>query len=199
LINFDKPSLSVCAFGAGLAHAAALALILPILITLPAPADPAPQTVAIHVEILAAASTPIAQGDAEAAPLDALPPEDVTAALPSAAEPEQPDETMEPTVSQDALAPEPESDDDAQLGAVANVDTSQVPAVVPVPLRRPELNAAVEDKKPAKAAAPAPAEPKPRVTAYKPRSRVPAKPASKGFLGGHTATSMPEYPFSAGR
>ena len=109
MINFDKPSLSVCAFGAGLAHAAALALILPILITLPAPADPAPQTVAIHVEIRAAASAPIAQGDAEEAPVDALPPEDVTAALPSAAEPEELDETMEPTASEDVLAPEPES------------------------------------------------------------------------------------------
>jgi hypothetical protein len=198
LINYDKPSLSVCAFGAGLAHVAALALILPILITLPAPANPAPQTVAIHVEIRADASEPIAQGDTEEAPLDALPSEDVTAALPAPAEPDEPNEAMEPTVSQDALAPEPESGDDPQLGAVANVDTNDVLAVVPVPVRRPAPSAAVDDKKPAKAAAPAPAEPKPRVSAYKPHSRVPAKPVSKGFLGGHTATSMPEYPFSAG-
>ena len=69
--------------------------------------------------------TPIAQGDAEEAPLDALPSEDVTAALPAPAEPEEPNEAMEPTASQDALAPEPESDDDAQLGAVANVDTNR--------------------------------------------------------------------------
>jgi hypothetical protein len=36
VIDVDKISLPVCAFGAGLAHAVALALVLPIAITLPA-------------------------------------------------------------------------------------------------------------------------------------------------------------------
>ena len=71
------------------------------------------------------------------APLDALRSEDVTAALPAPAETEDLNEGMEPAVSEDALAPEPEPDDDPQLGAVANVDTESMPAVVPVPLRRP--------------------------------------------------------------
>ena len=52
MIDYDKPTLPVCAFGAGIAHAAALALVLPIMITLPAPgADTAPGSVAIQVEI----------------------------------------------------------------------------------------------------------------------------------------------------
>jgi len=52
VIDYDKPTLPVCAFGAGIAHAAALALVLPIMITLPAPgADTAPGSVAIQVEI----------------------------------------------------------------------------------------------------------------------------------------------------
>jgi len=47
--HIDKPSLPVCAFGAGAAHAAVLALILPVMITLPAPDDTAQGTVAIQV------------------------------------------------------------------------------------------------------------------------------------------------------
>lgn len=49
MIHIDKPSLSVCAFGAGAAHAAVLALVLPVMITLPAPDDTAQGTVAIQV------------------------------------------------------------------------------------------------------------------------------------------------------
>lgn len=49
MTHIDKPSLSVCAFGAGAAHAAVLALILPVMITLPAPDDTAQGTVAIQV------------------------------------------------------------------------------------------------------------------------------------------------------
>jgi len=63
VIDYDKPTLPVCAFGAGIAHAAALALALPIMITLPAPgADTAPGSVAIQVEIRTASpDAPIAQ------------------------------------------------------------------------------------------------------------------------------------------
>lgn len=194
MINHDKPSLSVCAFGAGLAHAAALALILPILITLPAPADTAPQTVAIHVEIRAAASESIAQGDADEAPLDALPSEDVTAALPAPAEPEEPAEAMEPT-PQDALAPEPEPepDEDAAPVAVANVAAEQEPAVVPIPLRRPAMSEAMQDRQPVKAAPEV--APREHTAVNRPRARTPARPVSKGFLGGLRARPMREYPF----
>jgi hypothetical protein len=63
VIPGDTVNLPVCAFGAGLAHAAVLALVLPIMITLPAPgADTAPGPVAIQVEIRAAPpEAPIAQ------------------------------------------------------------------------------------------------------------------------------------------
>jgi len=47
----ENPSLSVCAFGAGAAHAAILALVLPVMITLPAPDDRAQGTVAIQVVV----------------------------------------------------------------------------------------------------------------------------------------------------
>jgi hypothetical protein len=204
VINDDKINLPVCAFSAGLAHVAALALILPIVITLPAPADPAPRAVAIHVEIRMATAEPdMAEGDAEdaGAPLDALGSEEVTAALPAPAQTQELTDGAEPAASEGALtpeaAPEPdEADKDVQLGAVANVDADATPAVVPFPLRKPTLRAAVENDKPAKAARAANAARPKRVITYRPRSRAPAK--SKGFLGGRRATSMPEYPFAAG-
>jgi len=194
LIDHHKPSLSVCVFGAGLAHAAALVLIVPILITLPAPADTAPQTVAIHVEIRAAASESIAQGDAEEAPLDALPSEDVTAALPAPAEPEEPAEAMEPT-PQDALGPEaePEPDEAAAPVAVANVAAEQELAVVPVPLRRPSMSEAMQERPPVKAKAGV--APREHTAVNRSPARAPAKSVSKGFLGGHMARPMREYPF----
>jgi hypothetical protein len=61
VIQNDKPSLPVCAFGAGAAHAAVLALILPVMITLPAPKDEARGTVAIQVAVRTAPSTPFIQ------------------------------------------------------------------------------------------------------------------------------------------
>jgi hypothetical protein len=228
VINYDKVDLPVCAFGAGLAHAAALALILPIMITLPAPADPAPPTVAIHVEIrTAAAAGPIAEGDAEeiAKRLDTLGSEEVTAALPAPAETgelterpepstsendalhseeitaevtaalpvppeaEEPSKMSEPDTSRDAFALEPEPDEDQPLNAVASVDADETPAVVPIRLRKPALNQAVEERKAAKP------EPRKHVTAHRPQARVTTKRPSKKFLGGRTATPMPEYPF----
>lgn len=197
MINDDRISLPVCALGAGLTHVAALALILPIVITLPAPADTSPRAVAIHVEIRTAMPEPaMAEGDAEdtGAPVDALGSEEVTAALPAPVETEELNDGTEPAGPEDALAPEPEPDGGAQLGAVANVDTESMPAAVPVPLRKPPQSTAVEENKPARAATAVPE--KHVVPVYRPRSRAPAK--SKGFLGGRTATSMPEYPFSAG-
>jgi len=192
LIDHDKPSLSVCAFGAGLAHAAALALILPILVTLPVPADTVPQTVAIHVEILAAASESIAQGDAEEAPLDALPSEDITAALPAPAEPEEPAEAMAPT-PQDALGPEAEPDEDTAPVAVANVAAEQELAVVPIPLRRPSMSEAMQERQPVKAKAGVAS--REHAAVNRSPARAPAKSVSKGFLGGHMARPMREYPF----
>jgi hypothetical protein len=193
VVDDDKPSLSVCAFGAGLAHAAALALILPMIVTLPAPADPAPQLVAIHVEIRSVAAKPVAQGDAEDVepPRDTLDSADVTAALPA------PAKTAEANDRATLDASEPEASDTSELlGAVANVDAEQAPVVVPVPLRRPVPSEAVEES-PAKAKTKV--VPRKLVTASRPRSRTVSKPANKRLLlGGRRATSMPEYPFAAG-
>jgi len=184
VIDYDKINLPVCAFGAGLTHAAALALILPIVISLPAPADTAPRAITIHVEIRT--TTPesaMAEGDAEetGAPLDALGSEEVTAALPAPVETEELNDGTEPAASEDALAPEAEPGEDVQLGAVANVDADEMPSVVPVPLRKPRLTGELE-------ARPAPQR---HVTVYR---RPRAKPVSKRLLGGRRATPMPEYP-----
>jgi hypothetical protein len=204
VIDDDKPSLSVCAFGAGLAHAAALALILPIVITLPAPADPAPQLVAIHVEIQSVAAEPIAQGDAEdiEPPRDTLDSADATTALPAPAATGKPNDgtaadASEPEAPEDALAPGPKPDESEQLGAVANVDAVQTPALVPVPPRRPALGEAVENSEPP-AKATIKDVPKKLGSASRPRTRTAAKPVDKKLLlGGRTATPMPEYPSPA--
>jgi hypothetical protein len=121
--------------------------------------------------------------------LDTLGSEEVTAALPAPAETEELSEISEADAAQDALAPEPEPDDEQPLNAVASVDADETPVVVPIPLRKPALNQAVEERK---AATP---EPRKHVTAHRPRARVTTKRASKKFLGGRTATPMPEYPF----
>jgi len=54
VIHSDKPSLPICALGAGAAHVAMLALVLPVMITLPAPNDRAQGTVAIQVVVRSA-------------------------------------------------------------------------------------------------------------------------------------------------
>jgi len=200
----DKPSLSVCAFGAGLAHAAALALILPIVITLPAPADPAPQLVAIHVEIRSAAAEPVAQGDAEDVEpaRNTLDSAGVTGALPAPAKTGAANDgatldSSEPEASQDALAPEPKPEEGEPLGAVANVDGEQIPAAVPVPLRRPVPSEAVEESEPP-AKATTKVVPRKPVTSSRPRSRTASKAVNKRLLlGGRRATPMPEYPSPA--
>ncbi|MGH6735142.1 MAG: hypothetical protein ACRECX_03570 [Methyloceanibacter sp.] len=127
MIGIDKVNLPACAFGAGLAHVAALALVLPILITLPAPGGEALRLVAIPVEILAETPPPpvSAAPALEAPALDAigelvaragigsdLPPgpadfapeaDDVTYALPRATAEPEPEAEAEPA-EQDAIA-----------------------------------------------------------------------------------------------
>lgn len=211
----SKPSLSICAFGAGLAHAAALAVILPMIITLPAPADPAPQLIAIHVEIQTALAGTVGEGDAEddtpsppmlgsrditaalpaQAETEALPSsDDITAALPSPSE--EPDDVMEPPAPESVPALQSEPDAELPPAAVANVDAEDTPTAIPLPPRRPSVRATVERPEPP---APPKVTPKPvprqHITASKPRSRTSSRPANKPLLGGRTATPMPEYPF----
>jgi len=161
---------------------------------LPAPADPAPQLVAIHVEIWSAAAEPIAQGDAEdVEPAhDRLDSADVTSALPALAKTGEANDRATLDASESKA-----SDENEPLGAVANVDAEQVPAAVPVPLRRPVPREAVEESKPL-AKATTKVVPRKLVTASRPRSRTASRPANKRLLlGGRMATPMPEYPSPA--
>lgn len=129
----EKPSLPVCAFGAGAAHAAALALILPIAITLPAPKHEARGTVSIQVSLRTTApSTPFieaamaratggrpqaileGEGDVDEGSWTVLEPEDVTGALPDMPEqaPAEPANLIEqaalPASAPDVVVPEHE-------------------------------------------------------------------------------------------
>src|SRR5665811_2540174 len=127
VIHTDKPSLSVCAFGAGAAHAAVLALILPVMVTLPAPEDRAQGTVAIEVAVRSAPPSPFieasaagpamlegapegeGEGDADDAAWNELPPEEITGALPDIPEQaplnEAPAALMEQAALSDPVAP----------------------------------------------------------------------------------------------
>gem|GEM_PF-1752880 len=129
VIHTDKPSLSVCAFGAGAAHAAVLALILPVMVTLPAPEDRAQGTVAIEVAVRSAPPSPFieasaagpamlegapegeGEGDADDAAWNELPPEEITGALPDIPEQaplnEAPAALMEQAALSDPVAPTP--------------------------------------------------------------------------------------------
>lgn len=136
MVHTDKPSLSLCAFGAGAAHVAMLALVLPVMITLPAPEDRARGTIAIQVVvrsapppfIAAAMAHPgiipeteiIGEGDADEAawivPADA----EVTGALPDMPEralvrEEAP--LIEEAALSDPVAPAPPADAVAAVAA----------------------------------------------------------------------------------
>ena len=127
MIHIDKPSLSVCAFGAGAAHAAVLALILPVMVTLPAPEDQAQGTVAIQVAVrsippaslvAAAAAAPdmlegalAGEGDVDDTAWNELPPQELTGALPDIPEQaplnEAPAAFMEQAALSDPVAAKP--------------------------------------------------------------------------------------------
>ncbi|MHA1518097.1 MAG: hypothetical protein ACTSYK_05770 [Alphaproteobacteria bacterium] len=107
MLHDDKPSLSMCAFGAGAAHAALLALALPIMITLPAPADKAQGTVAVQVVVRSTPPPTLETAMAE------------TAALPL------PEYIGEGDIDEDAL---PASVLDAVLGASPGSDLDAMPA-----------------------------------------------------------------------
>ena len=101
MIHSDKPSLPICALGAGAAHVAMLALVLPVMITLPASHDRAQGTVAIQVVVrsapppfIAAAmsnpdaipeAAPTGEGDVDDTAWTAQAAEEVTGALPERA------------------------------------------------------------------------------------------------------------------
>jgi len=120
VIHIDKPSLSVCAFGAGAAHAAMLALILPVMVTLPAPEDRAQGTVAIQVAVRSAPPSPFVEaaaaspamlegvlegeGDADDAAWNELPPQEITGALPDIPEQAPLTETPAALMEQAALS-----------------------------------------------------------------------------------------------
>ncbi|HUW73102.1 MAG TPA: hypothetical protein VMW05_03590 [Methyloceanibacter sp.] len=154
MIHIDKPSLSVCAFGAGAAHAAVLALILPVMVTLPAPEDQAQGTVAIQVAVrsippaslvAAAAAAPdmlegalAGEGDVDDTAWNELPPQELTGALPDI--PEQaplneapavaakpPVESADPVMNPDAALMERalESEAEMELRAVARVEATE--------------------------------------------------------------------------
>jgi len=154
VIHIDKPSLSVCAFGAGAAHAAVLALILPVMVTLPAPEDQAQGTVAIQVAVrsippaslvAAAAAAPdmlegalAGEGDVDDTAWNELPPQELTGALPDI--PEQaplneapavaakpPVESADPVMNPDAALMERalESEAEMELRAVARVEATE--------------------------------------------------------------------------
>ena len=107
MLHDEKPRLSMCAFGAGAAHAALLALALPIMITLPAPADKAQGTVAIQVVVRSAPPPTLDVAMAE------------TAALPL------PEFIGEGDIDEDAL---PASVLDAVLGTSPASDLDALPA-----------------------------------------------------------------------
>jgi hypothetical protein len=148
VIDVDKISLPVCAFGAGLAHVVALALVLPIAITLPAAGQSmTARLVAVDIEIVAPE------------PKTVMP--DLIAAL--VAEPEagadatpDPDAGI-PTEAADDITgalPEPTSQDPAS-NAVAAVDAVTPPLPVRV-IRDSDENAEAEVEP---KLAPAPARP----------------------------------------
>jgi hypothetical protein len=59
VIQSSKPSLSLCAMGAGAAHVVALALVLPVMITLPVPTETGSRLVAVRVALATAAPDPM--------------------------------------------------------------------------------------------------------------------------------------------
>lgn len=117
MIHIDKPSLSVCAFGAGAAHAAVLALVLPVMITLPAAKDEAQGTVAIQVLVRPAPPASIidsaisgldgipeleGEGDADQGVWTVTETNEITGSLPAVEKPVDPRDT--PLMEQAALA-----------------------------------------------------------------------------------------------
>ena len=117
MIHIDKPSLSVCALGAGAAHAAVLVLVLPVMITLPAPDDTAQGTVAIQVIVrsspppfvqaamLTQAAVVEGEGDIDEAGWAVPETEEITSALPDI--PEHAAVAEEATLVEQAALSEP--------------------------------------------------------------------------------------------
>jgi hypothetical protein len=205
----EKPSLSVCAFGAVAVHAALLALVLPIVITLPAPADKAEGTVTVQVvmrsklppPLEAATAEPvgpafpayIGEGDVDedAVPLVSL--GETTVTLPEVSS--APAETL-PLVDS---VPAPQAD--VRDDAIAYIDSKEAPisetrpAIVTKRSRKPP-QASIPEQQAKPAASPRRRVSATRAPATRPVEPAETKPAYKGLLGGTKATTMPEYPFA---
>lgn len=169
MIDADKVSLPVCAFGAGLVHATMLALILPIAITLPAPGRTmTARLVAVDVKIV----TP----EPGTAPEPKTPPEPKTVAPdPIAALAVDPEPSPDAPPDLDGDIPTEAAGDitgalpealvqDPASSAVAAVDAAKPPLPLRV-MRDSEGNAELE------------VEPKPAAAPTRPVQRVAPKHA----------------------
>lgn len=170
MIQYQKPSLSTCAFGAGAVHVLMLASVLPVMITLPSPDDAAQGTVAVPVAVRTALPAPLAsaaasnpgafsevlmygEGDVDEVVLPAAVPLAV-------AGPDLPAQSAlterVPLIKQAALssaveapaamtiapvmAPDATSAEDVDVSLVARLEDF-MPDTVPHPLRKPALSA----------------------------------------------------------
>ena len=161
VLPVDTVSLPVCAFGAGIAHAAALALVLPMMITLPAPSESSiSKLVAIPVTIVAdVGSAPPdlvgalmaetgpedeAISDRAEVPAENTPDNDddiTTAALPAPVAAETPEQLDVPAVDSAAAEPVAAEPDHPGSAKVANVEAAVPP--LPVRVRRDDNGEAI--------------------------------------------------------
>jgi hypothetical protein len=153
VIHTDKPSLSVCAFGAGAAHAAALALVLPVMITLPAPNDWAQGTVAIQVAVhiappapfIAAAVMPDAgrpdgetgEGDLDEAGWNTPPPPELAGALQETA-------TLSEPVAPEMAGAAPQEVTSAAPPEITDASPHEITGALPGQTERAALAEAIE-------------------------------------------------------
>lgn len=225
VIRFDKPNFSVCALGAGAAHAAVLALALPVMITLPAPMDNAQGTVAVRVDVrtvrpatfveaamsggsavsdVAPAQVGEVLGEREADySIPAVPAaEEVTGALPetskSAAVVEDAPLIERPAMSE---AAQPATPADASLPVVPPEVAPAVASLELVPSDEPDF---MPDLVPRPLRKPSLAGVEGEIVRAPVRKRVrrtrsAGTPVFRGILGGRPATTMPEFPFPAAR
>jgi hypothetical protein len=139
VLPVDTINLPACAFGAGIAHAAALALVLPMMITLPAPSESSTaKLVAIPVTIVAdAGSAPDLIGALmdEPAPVDEVVSEPVA---PAEVTPDNDDDIITAALPapEPAAAPEQMSEPEPERAAVepAEAEPAESEPELPVPL-----------------------------------------------------------------
>jgi hypothetical protein len=189
VINTDTINLPVCAFGAGMAHVAALALVLPLMITLPGESM-IPKTIAIPVAVVTlpravppqdAIGALMAGEDAEAVlepvSVPEFSPGDITGALQESSPAETLDQALpEPDVGIAEAEPEVVAAVDAASGetvpsAVAPVDMVMPP--LPARVRRDEEGTAIIETRRA------PAEVAPPVQRAAPKRGLLGRPAPR--------------------